>query len=199
MTGSQKGLMLPPGLAVASVSEKAWKMVEESKIPNYYFSYKKTRKALKKKSPQNPFTPPVSLIIGLEVALNMMRDEGIDNVIKRHAVLAEAVRKGVQAIGLELYSPPEGRGNAVTPVKVPEGVDGGALVKMMSSEYGITIAGGQEHLKGKIFRIGHLGYFDRFDVTTTLAALEMVLSELGYKFELGKSLKAAEEVIIKNK
>lgn len=198
MTGSQKGLMLPPGLAAVSVSEKAWGLVEKSTLPKFYFSYEKTRAALQKKDPQNPFTPPVSLIVGLEQALNMMREEGLENVIKRHAVLAEAVRSGVEAIGLEVFAPPEGQGNAVTPVKVPQGVDGKAIVKMMSSDYGITIAGGQDHLTGKIFRIGHLGYYDRFDVTTTLAGLEMTLQKLGYQFEMGHSLKAAEEVFINN-
>ena len=196
MTGSQKGLMLPPGLAAASVSEKAWKLVEKSTLPKFYFSWEKTRASLHKKEPQNPFTPAVSLIVGLEQSLAMMREEGLENVIKRHAVLAEAVRNGVKAIGLEIYAPPEGRGNAVTPVVVPEGVDGKAIVKIMSDKYGITIAGGQDHLSGKIFRIGHLGYYDRFDVTTTLSGLEMTLKELGYDFELGKSLEAAEKVFI---
>lgn len=198
MTGSQKGLMLPPGLACVSVSAKAWKMAENSKLPKFYFSYQKARDSFNKPSPQNPFTPPVSLIIGLGEALKMIREEGLANVIKRHAVLAQAARAGLEAIGLKLFAPPEGRGSAVTPAWVPEGVDGKALVKTMSDKYGITIAGGQDHLKGKIFRIGHLGYFDRFDIVTTLAGLEMTLMELGYSFEMGASLKAAEEVFIKN-
>jgi len=122
----------------------------------------------------------------------------LENVIRRHAILAEAVRRGVQALGLELFAPPEGRGNAVTPVKVPEGVDGKALVKMMGNKYGITIAGGQDHLVGKIFRIGHLGYYDRFDVITTLSVLEMTLMELGYKLEPGAGIKAAEKVFVEN-
>jgi len=196
MTGSQKGLMLPPGLAAVSVSEKAWKLAEQSSLPKFYFSWQKAADALNKKEPQNPFTPAVSLIVGLKAALDMMLNEGVDNVIKRHAVLAQAVRAGVTAIGLELYAPEEGRGNAVTPVVVPGGVDGKAIVKIMSQKYGITIAGGQDHLVGKIFRIGHLGYYDKFDVTTTLAGLEMTLKELGYDFEMGASLKAAEEVFI---
>ncbi len=198
MTGSQKGLMLPPGLACVSVSEKAWKKVEKAKTPNYYFSYAKAKKAYDKPSPQNPFTPPVSLIIGLAEALKMMREEGLENIIKRHAALAEAARAGAEALGLELFAPVEGRGSAVTPVKVPDGVDGGALVKNMSGKYGITIAGGQEHLKGKIFRIGHLGYFGSFDIITTLAGLEMTLSELGYRVELGKGVASAEKVFMKS-
>lgn len=198
MTGSQKGLMLPPGLACMSVSPKAWNHAAKATLPKYYFSFDKAKKAMDKAEPQNPFTPAVSLIIGLGEALNMIREEGLENVIKRHAVLAEAVRKGAEAIGLKLWAPPEGRGNAVTPVVVPDGIDGKALVKKMASQYGVTIAGGQDHLSGKIFRIGHLGYFDRFDITTTLAALEMVLKELGYEFEMGGSLKAAEQVFIDN-
>ncbi|TET54104.1 MAG: alanine--glyoxylate aminotransferase family protein [Actinobacteria bacterium] len=193
MTGSQKGLMLPPGLAAVSVSEKAWKLAEKSTLPKFYFSWAKAKKALEKK--QNPFTPAVSLIVGLRESLKMMREEGLENIIKRHAQLADAVRAGVTAIGLELFAPSEGRGNAVTAVKVPEGVDGKAIPRIMSSKYGVTIAGGQEHLAGKIFRLGHLGYYDKFDITTALSALEMTLQELGYQFEKGVSLKAAEKVL----
>ncbi|HAW60084.1 MAG TPA: aminotransferase, partial [Actinobacteria bacterium] len=124
--------------------------------------------------------------------------EGLENVIRRHAILAEATRKGVEAMGLELFAPPEGRGNAVTPVKVPGGVEGGKIPKMMRDKYGVTIAGGQDRLKGKIFRIGHLGYFDRFDIITTLAALEMTLKELNYPVELGSGVSAAEKVFMEN-
>ncbi len=196
MTGSQKGLMLPPGLAAVSVSEKAWARVEKSTLPKFYFDWKKAKKSLGKET--TAFTPPVSLIIGLGEALAMIREEGLENVIKRHQTLADATRAGVQAIGLKLFAPPEGRGNAVTPVWVPGGVDGKALVKCMSSKYGITIAGGQEQYSGKIFRIGHLGYFDQFDIMTTLAGLEMCLAELGYQFERGAALKAAEDVFMKD-
>ncbi len=198
MTGSQKGLMLPPGLACVSVSDKAWEAVERSTLPKFYFNYKKYREALSRPSPQTPFTPPISLMVALREALKMVREEGLENVIRRHAILAEAVRQGVQALGLELFAPPEGRGNAVTPVKVPEGIDGGKIVKIMRDKYGITIAGGQNHLKGKIFRIGHLGYFDRFDIITTLSGLESTLSELGYPVEFGTAIKRAEEVFMEN-
>ncbi|MDI6689929.1 MAG: alanine--glyoxylate aminotransferase family protein [Actinomycetota bacterium] len=198
MTGSQKGLMLPPGLACVSVSDKAWEAVERSTLPKFYFSYKKYRDALGRSSPQTPFTPPISLMMALREALRLIREEGLENVIRRHAILAEAVRQGVQALGLELFAPPGGRGNAVTPVKVPQGIDGTKIVKIMRDKYGITIAGGQEHLKGKIFRIGHLGYFDRFDIITTLSGLESTLSELGYPLEFGTAIKAAEEVFREN-
>jgi aspartate aminotransferase-like enzyme len=195
MTGSQKGLMLPPGLACVSVSDKAWRAAETATLPKFYFDWAKARKSIAKST--TPFTPPVSLIIGLGEALRLMREEGRENVIKRHAELAAAARAGAEAMGLKLFAPPEGRGNAVTPVWVPEGVDGKALVKMMSDKYGITIAGGQDHLVGKIFRVGHLGYFDRFDIITTLVGLEMTLTELGYRFEPGSGVRAAEAVFMK--
>lgn len=194
MTGSQKGLMLPPGLACVSVSPKAWAMAAESKLPKFYFSWEKAQKSIAKST--TPFTPPVSLIVGLGEALRMMREEGLENVIKRHAQLAAGARAGVEAMGLWLFAPPEGRGNAVTPVWVPDGIDGKALVKTMSGKYGITIAGGQDHLAGKIFRIGHLGYFDKFDIITTLVGLEMTLTELGFEFEAGSGVRAAEKVFM---
>jgi aspartate aminotransferase-like enzyme len=194
MTGSQKGLMLPPGLAAVSVSEKAWAAYERSDLPKFYFDWGKYQKSLGKDT--TPFTPAVSLVIGLNEAVKMMLDEGVHEMIARHSRLAEATRTGVQALGLELFAPPEGRGSAVTPVWVPEGVDGGAIVKTMKEKYGVTIAGGQEQYKGRIFRIGHLGYFGPFDIITTLAALEMTLAELGYEFERGSGIKAAEAVFM---
>jgi len=194
MTGSQKGLMLPPGLAAISVSEKAWRAYERSTLPKYYFDWGRYRKSLGKDT--TPFTPPVSLIIGLAEALKMIREEGLENTIARHSMLAEATRRGCEALGLKLFAPPEGRGSAVTPVWVPEGVDGKAIVKMMKDTYGVTIAGGQDDYAGRIFRVGHLGYFGEFDIITTLAALEMTLAQLGYEFERGAGIKAAEAVFM---
>jgi aspartate aminotransferase-like enzyme len=194
MTGSQKGLMLPPGLAALSISAKAWRAYERSDLPKYYFDWGKYRTSLEKDT--TPFTPPVSLIIGLDEAVRMMTEEGIENVIARHSRLAAATRAGVEALGLELFAPPEGRGSAVTPVWVPESVDGKAIVKIMKEKHGVTIAGGQDHFAGRIFRIGHLGYFGDFDIITTLAALEMTLAELGYEFERGAGLSAAEAVFM---
>ncbi|HEY3318408.1 MAG TPA: alanine--glyoxylate aminotransferase family protein [Coriobacteriia bacterium] len=194
MTGSQKGLMLPPGLAAVSVSEKAWRAHKRSTLPKFYFDWERYRKNLEKET--TPFTPPVSLIIGLEEAVKMMREETIEGVIARHAKLAEATRRGCEALGLELFAPPSGRGSAVTPVWVPEGVDGKKIVKIMKDKYGVTIAGGQDDYAGRIFRIGHLGYFGEFDIITTLAALEMTLAELGYAFERGAGVTAAEAVFM---
>ncbi|MCL2807659.1 MAG: alanine--glyoxylate aminotransferase family protein [Coriobacteriia bacterium] len=194
MTGSQKGLMLPPGLAAVSISPKAWRAYERSALPKFYFDWKKYLKSLAQDT--TPFTPAVSLMIGLDVALKLMREEGIEKIIARHARLAEATRKGVEALGLELFAPEEGRGNAVTPVWVPEGIDGKQLVKIMKGKHGVTIAGGQDDYAGRIFRIGHLGHFGDFDIIVTLSALEMALVELGYDFEPGRGVKAAEAVFM---
>jgi aspartate aminotransferase-like enzyme len=194
MTGSQKGLMLPPGLAAVSVSPKAWKAYERSTLPKFYFDWGPYKKNLDKET--TPFTPAVSLIIGLVESLKMMREESIEGVIARHSKLAEATRRGCEALGMKLFAPPEGRGSAVTPVWVPDGVDGKQIVKIMKNKYGVTIAGGQDDYAGRIFRVGHLGYFGEFDIITTLAALEMTLAELGYDFERGSGVTAAEAVFM---
>jgi len=194
MTGSQKGLMLPPGLAAVSVSEKAWRAAERSTLPKFYFDWKKYRKSLEKNT--TPFTPALTLIQGLNEALKLMQQEGRENIIVRHNLLAEATRKGVEAIGLELFAPPEGRGSAVTPVWTPEGIPAGKIVKLMKETYGVTVTNGQDDYKDRIFRIGHLGFFGMFDIITTLTALEMALISLGYDFEQGASIKAAETVFL---
>jgi len=189
--GSQKGLMLPPGLAFLSLSPKAEKLAEVSDLPKYYFDIKAIKKAYMKDD--TPWTPAISLIMGLDSVLDRMLDEGLENVLARHARLAHATREAVKAIGLELFS---GRpSNAVTSVKVPEGIDGGALVKKMRDEQGVTIAGGQAALKGNIFRIAHLGYMDEYDTITALAGVEIVLSQLGYDVELGKGVGKAQELL----
>lgn len=194
MTGSQKGLMLPPGLAALTVSPKAWKAYEKSTLPKFYFDWMRYKKSIDKST--TPFTPAVTLVLGLNKALEMIREEGIDNVIARHAKLAEATRKGCEALGLKLFAPADGRGSAVTPVWVPEGIDGKQIVSILKNKHGVTIAGGQDHLVGKIIRIGHLGYFGEFDIITTLSALEMTLAELGFEFERGAGIKAAEAVFM---
>jgi aspartate aminotransferase-like enzyme len=194
MTGSQKGLMLPPGLAAVTVSPKAWQAYERSTLPKFYFDWKKYKKNLEQDT--TPFTPAVSLMIGLAESIKLMREEGIENIIARHQRLAEATRQGLEALGLELFAPAEGRGNAVTPAWVPAGIDGKKLVSTLKNKYGVTIAGGQDDYVGRIIRIGHLGYFGDFDIITVLAALEMSLKELGYDFEPGTGIKAAEAVLM---
>ena len=193
VTGSQKALMLPPGLSFLSISEKAVKKMESSKSPRYYLDLKKYLKSLEKFD--FPFTPAVSLILGLKKSLALIREEGLENVLKRHQILAEATRAAVQAMGLKLLA--EKPANALTAVKVPEGIDGNELTKMLKEKYGINFAGGQAQLKGKIFRIAHLGYFDKLDIILAISALEMALSELGYKLEPGVGVKAAEEILTK--
>jgi len=194
MTGSQKGLMLPPGLAACTVSKKAWRAYERSTLPKFYFDWMSYQKNVAKDT--TPFTPAVTLVLGLNEALKMIREEGIENTITRHSRLAEATRRGCEALGLKLFAPPEGRGSAVTPAWVPEGIDGKKVVSILKNKYGVTIAGGQDDYVGKIIRIGHLGYFGEFDIITTLAALEMTLAELGYEFTRGAGVIAAESVFM---
>jgi aspartate aminotransferase-like enzyme len=186
-SGSQKGIMLPPGLAFLSASKKAMDMVVKSNLPKYYFDLKAYKKSLDKNDV--PWTPAVSLVRGLCKSIDIIKEEGLDNVLVRHARLANATRDAVKGLGLELFS--ASPSNAVTAVKVPEGVDGQLLVKTMRNKYGVTIAGGQAHLKGKIFRIAHLGYMTEFDTLTAISALEIVLKELGYKFKIGSGVSAA--------
>lgn len=191
--GSQKGLMLPPGLAFVSVNEKAWKKAETSKLPRFYFNFKKERENLAKN--QTNFTSPVTLIIGLNESLKMLQAEGLANVFKRHETLAHATRKAAQAIGLELYSK-DSPSNAVTAIMTPPGIDGQAVYKNLREKYGITAAGGQDRARGKIFRIAHLGYVDRFDVITAIAGIEMVLKGMGHPVKLGTGVAVAEELLI---
>jgi len=191
VAGSQKGLMTPPGIAFASVSEKALKMSESSTLPKYYYRWKDYFKSLEKK--QTPWTPAVSLVIGLAESLKLMKDEGIDKVIARHAKLAKAARAAVKALGLEIFS--KVPADAVTAIKVPDGIDGVKLKETLDHKYDIKVAGGQAHLKGKIIRIAHLGYANFTDILIGISALEMSLRDLGYKIELGKGVKAAQEVL----
>ena len=194
VSGSQKGLMLPPGLGFISLSQKAWKLVENSKCPKYYFDLKEAKKALDKTD--TPFTPAITLIIALCEALKMIKEDGLEKVFSRHRKMADATRAAVKALGLELFAP-TAASDVVTAVKVPAGIDGEKLVKTMRDTYGITIAGGQSELKGKVFRIAHMGYIEEFDIIAGISCLEKVLTQMGYKFNLGAGVKAAEEVFLK--
>lgn len=190
VSGSQKGLMLPPGLGFISFSPKAWELNKASKCPKYYFDLKLAKKALDQNT--TAFTPGITLIIALNEALKMIKDAGLKEVFARHKRMAEAVRAAMKSLGLELLAG-DASSDAVTAVKVPEGVDGKKLVKMMRDTYGVTIAGGQGRLKGKIFRIAHMGYITKDDLCAGLECLEKVLKELGYKFEAGAGLAALKE------
>ena len=192
--GSQKGVMLPPGLAFVSVSDKAWKMADTAKTPKFYFNFKKERENLSKN--QTTWTSAVSLIIGLNACLKMLQDEGLENVFKRHDRLARATRAAAAALNLPLY-PKENPSLSLTAIEAPAGVDGQAIYKDLRVKYGITGAGGQDKLKGKIFRIAHLGYADTFDVITAVAGIEMVLKGLGHLVKLGTGVAAAQEILIK--
>jgi serine---pyruvate transaminase len=187
--GSQKGLMLPPGLGFVSVSEKAREALKKSKTPKFYFNLVKALKELEANT--TPFTPAVSLLFGAEVALGMLEAEGVESIWKRHAVLAEGGRRAMKAIGCELYS--AAPANTITAVKVPEGVEGGKIVKTLREQYGVIIAGGQGHLKGKIFRFATLGWYNEYDVVTIVTAVEQTLAQLGVKFERGAGAAAAME------
>lgn len=194
VSGSQKGLMLPPGLGLICVSPRAWKLVEASKSSRYYLDLRKAKKALDKND--TPFTSSITLIIALNEALKMMQQDGLEYIFKRHRVMADATRAAMKALGLELFAP-SAASDGVTAACVPAGVDGEKLVKTMRDTYGVTIAGGQAELKGKLIRIAHMGYIAESDIITGIACLEKVLTQMGYKFTLGAGVKAAEEVFLK--
>lgn len=191
VAGSQKGLMTPPGLSFISISEKAWSKVETSNLPKFYFDILQAKNKLPKFN--TPWTSAVSLLQGLNVALNMIKKEKLENVFEKFAKLAEATRSAVKSIGLELFT--SNFSNAVTAVKSPSDIDGQQIVKFMRNNLGVNIAGGQAQLKGKIFRIAHMGYIERFDIIVAISALEIALKELGYKVELGKGVGVAEEIL----
>jgi aspartate aminotransferase-like enzyme len=193
VTGSQKALMLPPGLAFASLSPKALKFCEESDVPKFYFDFKRELKSIKENT--TAWTPAVSLIIGLQEVLRMLKAEGLEKIFKRHATLAKACREGVKAMGLRLYAP-EAPSTAVTAVYSPEGMDAGKIVKTLKNKFSMTIAGGQDQAKGKIFRIGHLGYYDPMDILNALAAVETALIENGHKIQPGVGVGAALKVLM---
>jgi len=194
ISGSQKALMLPPGLSFVTLNDKAWKLVEKSTLPKYYFDFKKELKNTKKN--QSSYTPAISLYVGLRETLRMIRTEGLEAVFHRHRTLAEATRRAVKALGLELYAP-DSPSDAVTAVKIPAGIDGEKLKDLFFEKFGITVAEGQDRAKGKIIRIAHLGYYERLDMVMVISALEMLLKEMGYSFELGTGVKAAEEILMK--
>lgn len=194
VSGSQKGLMLPPGLAFISVSKKAWEKQAISKSPKYYFDLKKAKKAWE--STDTPFTPAISLVIALAAAIKIIRQDGLVNIFARHKKMADATRAAVKALGLELFAP-TAASDVVTSVKVPQGLDGEKLVKTMRDTYGVTIAGGQAELKGKVFRFAHMGFIEEFDIIVGFSCLEKVLNKMGYKFDLGAGVKAAQEIFLK--
>src|SRR6478735_6867649 len=188
VVGSQKALMLPPGLAVVSVSDKGWKANERANLPRFYLDLLRERKSQEKG--ETAFTPAVSLVVGLRESLRMLKEETLEGVWDRHERLAKATRAASGGLGLELFASTPA--NSVTAFRMPSGIDGSAVVKQMRTRYGITIAGGQDHLKGKIVRIAHIGYMSEFDIITAISGLEMTLSDLGFGIRPGAGVAAAQ-------
>jgi serine---pyruvate transaminase len=189
LSGSQKALMCPPGLAFASVSPRA--LAQATAGRSFYFDWRRTKKA--QDALDAAFTPAVSLVRGLDVALGLILDAGLEAAFERHIRLGRAARAGIKAMGLELFSPDDDTSAVVTAVRVPDGVDGEVLLRHLRDVHGVTLAPGQAHLKGKIFRIGHIGWFDVFDIAAALAAVELSLTELGAEIERGVAVARAFE------
>jgi serine---pyruvate transaminase len=198
VAGSQKALMVPPGLAYVAVSEKAWKVVEQCGTPRFYFDWVAARKKMSGDSAQTPYTPAVNLMVAQNRAIELIREEGLQTVFARHRMLGRACKEGIKALGLELFGPDDPEANSVTAVKVPAGVDGGKIGKLARDKYGVWLAGGQGKLKGQIFRLGHCGYFGASDIIVGLSTVEMVLAQLGYDVKWGASVAAAEKVFLKS-
>jgi aspartate aminotransferase-like enzyme len=192
VTGSQKALMLPPGLAFLSVSDKAWKAIEANTAKRvFYFDLLKYRNSLKEND--TPYTPANTLIRALRVSLNKIKEEGIEKVWARHARIAAAARAGIKAMGLELFA--ERPADGLTVAKMPEGLDSSPLLKQLEAKYGLRLANGQDTLKGKIIRLAHMGYADPFDVLAALSGIELVLLEAGFKLKPGNGVAAAQQVL----
>ena len=195
ITGSQKGLMMPPGLALVAISERAQDIINsQSGKTQYYLSLKKALKA--HAGDDTPFTPAVSLVIGLDEALQMIKEEGIENIWQRHESLASACRQGCNALGMKLFS--NSPSFAVTPVWLPEGVKWSSFNKALKINNGITVAAGQDEYKDKIFRIAHLGYYDELDMLTVIGGLERALKEINYDFEIGIGVSAVQKAFLGN-
>jgi serine---pyruvate transaminase len=192
VSGSQKALMTPPGLATAAVSAAAWERVQRARLPRFYLDWDRTRKAQAKLD--SAFTPAVSLVVALDVALGLLLEDGLEHAFEHHVRLGRACRAGIKALGLELFSPDEDRSAVVTAARMPEGMDSSELTLALRERHGVTIAGGQGELKHAIFRIGHIGWYDEFDIATALNAVELVLHELGASIERGGAASRALEV-----
>jgi aspartate aminotransferase-like enzyme len=195
VAGSQKALMCPPGLAFASVSERALDFAAAQPQGRYYFDWRRTAAGQRKDPPDSPFTTTVTLFRGLDVALDLILEEGLDNVLARHQLLARATRAGVAAMGLELFGDPDERATVVTAIELPDDIDGKKVPGALR-DLGITANGGQGQLKGRILRIAHCGYFGAFDVVVSLSGLEMVLTKLGHDLEPGAGVGAAQRVFL---
>jgi aspartate aminotransferase-like enzyme len=191
--GSQKATMIPPGLAFACVSEKAWKAIEKAKLPRYYFDYSKERKSLSKG--ESSYTPATSLVVSLHGALNYIKQLGLENLIANAALLAAATREAATALGLTHFAV-SSPANAVTAINAPAGIESTKVVKEMRSRFGVILTDGQGTMKGHMFRLAHLGYYDFLDLMAVLGALEIALLKVGHKVELGSGVRAAQNVYL---
>jgi aspartate aminotransferase-like enzyme len=194
VAGSQKALMCPPGLAFASASERALERAAAGGPGRYYFDWPRTLAGQRKDPPDSPFTPAVGLFMALDVALGMIEEEGLAAVHDRHRLLGRATREAAAALELDLLGPEDDEANVVTAIRLPEDIDGARVPKLMRDRYGVTVAGGQGRLKGRIVRIAHCGYYGAFDIVVAVAALEMTLRELGHAAELGAGVAAAQRI-----
>jgi len=192
VAGSQKAMMLPPGLAFVAMSDKGWQRAAQTNLPRYYFDLPKIRSELV--HDDHPYTLPTPLVVALREALARLRAEGLEQMFQRHRQLAEATRAGIKALGLALLAE-KSPSDALTVVRVPEGIDGARIPKLFQELCHITIVGGQDRLRGKVFRLAHMGYVDAFDVVTMISAVEFVLQRLGYPLAWGAGVRAAQEVL----
>ena len=196
VTGSQKCLAAPPGLAAITLSDDAWNVIDNTDSRCYYLDLKKYRKTSSLEPPETPYTPAVSLVYALHEALKVVEEEGLKNRIRRHELAAEATRNAIKALGLELFPDERVSSTTVTAVKLPEGVTDAELRGTMRNKYHVELAGGQDHLKGKIFRIGHMGNITHRELITTFSALEMTLRELGFDVEMGEGVAAIADTYL---
>ena len=196
VTGSQKCLAAPPGMAAITLSDEAWKVIDSVDSKTYYLDMKKYRKAGAGTPPETPYTPSVSMIYGLAEALKIIKEEGLENRVARHEIAAEAARNAVKALDLELFPKEEVSSTTVTAVKMPEGVTDSDFRGTMRNKYKVELAGGQDHLKGNIFRIGHMGNISYKELAITFSAMEMTLKGLGLNIEMGASLAAVNETYL---
>ncbi len=195
VSGSQKALMTPPGLAFVAVSDRAWKAVDAARCPSYYFSFAAARDSQKKTPPQTPYTPAITLVQALDAAIAMIKEEGRPATYARHERFARATQAAVEALGLRFVANDRSRAFVATSVWAPDGISAGDITSLMRNEFGVFIAGGQGKLKGKIFRLGHVGFFDQFDIITQIAALELALEKLGHPVEVGRGVAAALKLL----
>jgi aspartate aminotransferase-like enzyme len=192
--GSQKALSASPGIAFVAIGERAWSAREDATSPRYYFDWSIYRRYADLPHPENPWTPAISVMQGLHAALELYFQDGVDAALRRHELLSRSVKEGAKALGLDLFGEGLERNWTVTAIRAPEGIDADTISDRMRSDFGCVIAPGQGPLKGKVFRIGHFGYFSELDVVRGLAALEMTLERLGYPVKRGAAVAAAEGV-----